>query len=107
MADHLLVTTTTPDRDSAAKLASSAVAARLAATTQVRGPVASYFWHLGEAGEGEEWIVTFKTTGARYDELEAHIIAAHPWDKPEVTAVELARGSADYLRWVETATARD
>jgi periplasmic divalent cation tolerance protein len=107
MADHLLVTTTTPDRDSAAKIASSAVAARLAATTQVLGPVTSYFWHLGEAGEGEEWIVTFKTTGARYDELEAHIVAEHPWDKPEVTAVELARGSAGYLRWVETSTARD
>ena len=107
MADHLLVTTTTPDRDSAAKIASSAVAAKLAATSQVRGPVASYFWHLGEAGEGEEWIVTFKTTAARYDELETHIVAEHPWDKPEVTAVELARGSADYLRWVETATTRD
>jgi periplasmic divalent cation tolerance protein len=107
MADHLLVTTTTPDRDSAAKIASSAVAAKLAATSQVSGPVASYFWHLGEAGEGEEWIVTFKTTAARYDELETHIVAEHPWDKPEVTAVELARGSADYLRWVETATARD
>ncbi|WP_245787589.1 divalent cation tolerance protein CutA [Amycolatopsis saalfeldensis] len=54
MADHLLVTTTTPDRESAAKIASSAVAAKLAATTQVRGPVASYFWHLGEAGEVPE-----------------------------------------------------
>ncbi|HEY3690482.1 MAG TPA: divalent-cation tolerance protein CutA [Pseudonocardiaceae bacterium] len=107
MADHLLVMTTTPDWDSAAKIASSAVAAKLAATSQVRGPVASYFWHLGEAGEGEEWIVTFKSTAARYDELEAHIVAEHPWDKPEVTAVELARGSADYLRWVETVTARD
>lgn len=105
MADHLLVMTTTPDRESAARIASSAVAPRLAATTQVRGPVSSYFWHLGDAGEGEEWNVTFKTTGSRYDELQAHIIAEHPWDKPEVTAIELARGSAAYLAWMETATA--
>lgn len=97
--------TTTPDRESADRIASSAVARRLAATSQVRGPVASYFWHLGEAGRGEEWVVTFKTTGARYEELEEHILAAHPWDKPEVTGIELARGSVDYLRWLETATA--
>jgi periplasmic divalent cation tolerance protein len=104
MADHLIVTTTTPDRESAARLAGSAVTAKLAATAQVHGPVASFFWHLGEQGEGEEWIATFKTTSARYDELEALLVEQHPWDKPEVTAVELVRGSADYLRWVETAT---
>lgn len=107
MVDHLLVTTTTPDRESAAKLASSAVALRLAATAQVHGPVASYFWHLGESGEGEEWLATFKTTGARYDELEAHLVAGHPWDKPEVTAVELTRGTAGYLKWVDDSTRPD
>jgi periplasmic divalent cation tolerance protein len=104
MAVHLLVTTTTPDRASAAKIAGSAVTAHLAATAQVAGPVASFFWHLGEHGEGEEWNVTFKTTDARYSELEAHIVEQHPWDKPEVTAVELVRGSIGYLRWIEKAT---
>jgi periplasmic divalent cation tolerance protein len=107
MAVHLLVTTTTPDRAAGAKIAGSAVAARLAATAQVTGPVASFFWPLGKQGEGEEWNVTFKTTDARYAELEAHIIAEHPWSKPEVTAVELTRGSADYLRWIESSTSPD
>ena len=50
--------------------------------------------------------MTFKTTDERYAELEAHIIANHPWDKPEVTAVELVRGSADYLAWAEESTLR-
>ena|SRR5215217_3770424 len=104
MVDHLLVTTTTPDRESAAKLAGSAVALRLAATAQVHGPVTSYFWHLGEAGKGEEWLATFKTTSARYEELESHLVAGHPWDKPEVTAVELARGTAAYLKWLDDST---
>src|SRR3954468_5297524 len=107
MAVHLIVTTTTPDRASGAKIAGSAVGARLAATAQVSGPVASFFWHLGEQGEGEEWNVTFKTTSDRYAELEAHIVEQHPWSKPEVTAVELVRGSADYLQWVEASTGSD
>lgn len=105
MADHhLQVTTTTPDRETAAHLASTAVKARLAATAQIHGPVASYFWHHGEAGEGEEWIATFKTTGSRYGELEAHLIAEHIWDQPEVTAIALDRGARHYLRWMETTT---
>lgn len=104
MTVHLVVTTATPDRESGEKLAGSAVAARLAGTAQVIGPVTSFFWHLGESGRGEEFNVTFKTTDARYAELEAHIIANHPWEKPEVTAVELVRGSADYLAWAEEST---
>ena len=61
MADYLLVMTAAGDRETASLLASSAVKARLAASAQVQGPVSSFFWHLGEAGEGEEWQVTFKT----------------------------------------------
>jgi periplasmic divalent cation tolerance protein len=104
MVDHLLVTTTAPDRTTAARLAGSAVKAKLAATAQVHGPVTSFFWHLGEQGEGEEWIATFKTTSARYAELEAHLVREHTWENPEVTAVKLARGTEGYLRWLETAT---
>lgn len=104
MVDHYTVTTTTPDRETAARLAASAVREKLAATAQVDGPVASYFWHLGEAGEGQEWIASFKTTSTRYADLEAHVIANHAWNKPEVTAVKLETGSADYLRWVEDST---
>ncbi|MEU3768830.1 divalent cation tolerance protein CutA [Amycolatopsis keratiniphila] len=106
MTVHLVVTTATPDRESGEKLAGAAVAARLAGTAQVVGPITSFFWHLGDSGRGEEFNVTFKTTDARYAELEAYIIANHPWDKPEVTAVELVRGSADYLAWAEESTRR-
>ncbi|SDY04815.1 divalent cation tolerance protein [Amycolatopsis xylanica] len=104
MVVHLLVTTTTPNRESGANLATSALSAHLAATSQLIGPLDSFFWHLGENGTGEEWNVTFKTTDARYAELEAHIVENHPWKKPEVTAVEIVRGTDAYLRWVEEAT---
>jgi periplasmic divalent cation tolerance protein len=106
MADYLLVTTVTVDRETAAMLARSAVEARLAACAQVHGPVSSFFWHLGELGEGQEWQVTFKTTGARYAELEQHLISAHSWDNPEVTAIALEAGSESYLRWLDSSTDR-
>ncbi|WP_244199860.1 divalent cation tolerance protein CutA [Amycolatopsis thailandensis] len=58
---------------------------------QVVGPVSSLFWHFGKSCQGEDFNVTLKTTDGRYAELEAHIIANQPWDKPEVTTVELVR----------------
>lgn len=48
--------------------------------------------------------MSFKTTEARYPDLESHLIANHEWSNPEVTAVPLARASAAYVEWVERVT---
>ncbi|MCO6009326.1 hypothetical protein NE236_30580 [Actinoallomurus purpureus] len=39
--------------------------------------MATAFGHLGEFGNGEEWRFVLNTTLERYEELEAHLIAAH------------------------------
>jgi periplasmic divalent cation tolerance protein len=100
MSDYVQVSTTAPDQETAADLGRSAVKAKLAASAQVAGPVRNMFWHQGEYGEGEEWLVLLKTTAARYRELEAHLVGRHPWGNPEVTAVPVTAGSAPYLEWV-------
>jgi len=105
MIQVLEVSTATPTREAALRLADSAIKSGLAAGGQVSGPVKSFFWHNGELGQGEEWKVSFKTTEARYPDLESHLIANHEWSNPEVTAVPLARASAAYVEWVERVTA--
>jgi periplasmic divalent cation tolerance protein len=101
----LQVSTATPTREAALALAESAVSARLAANAQIIGPVASAFWHAGEFGTGEEWKLLLATTYERYDQLEEHLVAQHPWENPEVTAVEVVRAPARYAEWARAATA--
>ncbi|MGC0421763.1 divalent-cation tolerance protein CutA [Embleya sp. AB8] len=105
MADYVIVSTAAESRETATELARSVVAAKLAASAQVTGPLVSVFWHEGRLGEGEEWQASFKTTGDRYAELEAHIIEHHPWANPEVSAVPLVSGSALYLEWIRRTVA--
>lgn len=100
MSDFIQVSTAAETRDAALALARSAVGARLAAGAQVIGPVTSVFWHLGEYGEGQEWRLVLKTTADRYSALETHLIDHHPWANPEVVAVPIESGSADYLSWI-------
>ncbi len=100
----LQVSTVTPTREQALALARSTVRARLAAGAQIL-PATSVFWHDGEFGEGEEWQLLLKTTDARYPELERHLLAAHPWQSPELVAVRVEEGAAGCLRWVEVMTA--
>lgn len=104
MSGLLLVSTTAGSRDAAAEILRSAVRAKLAAGGQVFGPAMSAFWHEGEYGEGEEWQGFFKTTADRFPELEMHIVERHPWQRPEVTALEITSGSPPYVEWVIRAT---
>ncbi|WP_433227563.1 divalent-cation tolerance protein CutA [Actinomadura formosensis] len=96
----LLVFTAAPDREAGMQLLKSAVVQHLAASGQVI-QAGNVFWHLGELGTSEEWQVTLRTTRDRYPELEAHLLANHPWDNPEVMYVTIGGGSPEYLDWLK------
>lgn len=100
VSDYLQVTTVADSQDTAVRLARSAVANRLAASAQVTGPVTSVFWHLGELGEGQEWLTVLKTTSERYPALREHLLSEHPWQNPEITAVAMTGGTDAYYEWL-------
>ncbi|GAA4369581.1 divalent-cation tolerance protein CutA [Actinomadura verrucosospora] len=105
MADsYVQVTTTTDSRAEAAELARSAVAERLAACAQLVGPIASTYWWEGEIESAEEWMVLFKTSADRFDELASLITEGHSYDTPEIIATPVVAGSMDYLAWITEQT---
>ncbi|MER5904336.1 divalent-cation tolerance protein CutA [Streptomyces mirabilis] len=101
MTDYVQVSTATPARQDAVELAKGAVQGRLAAGSQIIGPVGSVFWHLGEFGEGEEWRLLLTTTAEQYPQLEKYLLENHPWDSPEVIATQIVSGAARCLEWIE------
>jgi periplasmic divalent cation tolerance protein len=108
MTGHLQVTTVADTQETAVRIARSAVEKRLAASAQVLGPAISIFWHLGSLGEGQEWLVLLKTAASRYTELREHLLDVHPWDNPEVTAIEMIGGTDAYNAWLDrTVDARE
>jgi periplasmic divalent cation tolerance protein len=105
--EYLQVTTTTDSRREAASLARSAVEGRLAACAQLVGPIASTYWWEGEVETADEWMVLFKTTAVRLEELAALITEEHSYDTPEIIATPVTAGGADYLDWVSEQTESD
>jgi periplasmic divalent cation tolerance protein len=67
------------------------------AVGRVFGVALPAFWHESEFGEGEEWQVVLKTRADPCPEIEAHLIENHPWQNPEVTAIEISDGCGPYL----------
>ena len=102
---QLQVTTTVATREDADRLARSLVEERLAACVQVVGPIDSTYWWQGAVEVAQEWMCLVKTTEDRFDSLADRIRELHSYDVPEITAVPLVRGSAEYLRWIDAETA--
>jgi periplasmic divalent cation tolerance protein len=96
----LTVMTTTDSAQKAQRLAEGAVEARLAACAQISAPVTSVYRWQNRIETTEEWQVLLKTTPACYDALEAHLIAAHDYETPEIIATPVVRAGAAYDAWV-------
>lgn len=102
--EYLQVQTTTDSRAEAIELARAAVEARLAACSQVAGPVASTYWWNDELERAEEWFVFLKLPADRYDELAAFLTERHSYDEPEIVATAIVAGSSSFLNWVRDET---
>ena len=104
MDETLLVLTNLPNRAAAEKLAHGLVERRLAACVNVLAGCTSIYRWKGAIENAQEVPVLIKTRSALYDELEAAITELHPYEVPEIIAVPVVHGLAEYLAWVGEGT---
>jgi periplasmic divalent cation tolerance protein len=100
----LLVYCTCPDPDTALRIAKALVDQQLAACVNVvPGLISVYRWQ-GQMETAQEVLLLIKTRQAVYPELEAALLALHPYELPEIIAVPIEAGLPAYLSWIETGT---
>ncbi len=100
----LIAHCTCPDADSAARIARTLVAERLAACVQVvPGVVSTYRWE-GTVQESAELLLLIKTTRERFAALKSRLPALHPYAQPELVATGIVDGLPSYLEWMAVET---
>ena len=100
----ILVLCTCPDEAAADRIAGALVEERLAAcVNRLAGVVSTYRWE-GEVRRGNESLLLIKTTVERFAALRERIVALHPYELPEVIAVDVAWGLPPYLDWIAAET---
>ncbi|HEX8980451.1 MAG TPA: divalent-cation tolerance protein CutA [Parasulfuritortus sp.] len=100
----ILVLTTLPNQDAARTLARELVEARLAACVNVLSPCQSFYRWRGALNEDGEIPVIIKTLAEKYDRLEDFVRTHHPYQLPELVAIDITHGLPDYLAWVAAET---
>jgi len=99
----LLVFCTFPDADTAAAVTKTLVGEKLVACgTILSGARSIYEWE-GKMEDASEVLVLFKTAGPAYAKLEKRLLKLHPYDMPEIVALEAGAASKGYAAWVASA----
>lgn len=86
---------------SAERIGKSLVAERLAACVSVLPGVRSIYRWQGETHADDEVLMLIKTTRERYSTMAARLIELHPYELPEIIAVDVSVAHAPYAAWVE------
>ena len=86
------------------RIATALVEEGLAAcVNRLPGVASTYRWQ-GKVCRDNEQLLLIKTTRERFDALCERIVGLHPYELPEVIALDIATGLDRYLAWVEAET---
>ncbi|MGH8042236.1 MAG: divalent-cation tolerance protein CutA [Rudaea sp.] len=100
----IVVFCTCPDETSAARIATVLVEEHLAAcVNRISGVESTYRWQ-DKIRRDPEHLLLIKTAHEHFATLRERIVTLHPYELPEVIAVDIADGSAAYLDWLARET---
>jgi periplasmic divalent cation tolerance protein len=100
----LLCLSTCPDAETAARIAHALVEERLAAcVNRIPGVASTYRWQ-DTIHDDNEVLLVIKTTRERFDALRLRLADLHPYEVPELVALDIADGLPAYLDWLARET---
>ncbi len=102
---YSIVLATVPSKEVGVQLARELVDRKMAACVNILPATSVYRWE-GKVREDEEHLMVIKTRRTFVDDIRDLFDEQHPYDLPEVIALEVEDGSADYLNWIKGETDR-
>ena len=98
--ESLIVFTTFGDAAAARNTAYRLVEEHLAACANIVPQIESIYRWKGKIESSSEVFVIIKTTHGRLRQLEQRLRELHPYEVPEIVALEICDGLPDYLNWI-------
>ena len=104
MADVRLILCTFPDLAQARQIGTALVERQLAACVNFLPEVESVYRWEGKIESASEVLAIFKTTAVAWPDFEKALTEMHPYDVPEIVAIEPSAVAASYEAWIHANT---
>lgn len=103
-SDTQLVLCTTPDQETAGQLARLVVEQKLAACVNIVPQLVSVYEWEGKIEQENEVLLLIKTQSSCFEALQNLLQKEHPYDVPEIIALDIDAGLPAYLNWIKDVT---
>ena len=100
----LVVLVTAVNQEEAVRIGKEMVNAKLAACANIIPGVKSIYRWKGKVVKAQEVLLILKSSKPRYRALEKAIKAVHTYEIPEIIALPVMEGLAQYIGWVRSET---
>ena len=98
---YQVVLSTCPTTEVAEQLASQLVTEKLAACVNILPKIKSIYQWQGKIVQDQEVQLLIKTDSELFQALCDKINQLHPYDVPEIIALEITQSSHAYLQWID------
>lgn len=100
LMNEIIVLTTTDSQELAEKIAAALVEAGAAACVNILPGIRSIYRWEGRLCKEQEHLLLIKSSAAKFEDIRNRIRKMHTYQVPEVLALPVAAGDADYLEWL-------
>jgi len=101
--DFVVIFTTASSQDEAEKISTALLDARVASCVQMQPMKSMYHWK-GTIEVADEIHLIIKSMSVHFAEIEKVIKENHSYETPQIVAIPIIDGSAEYLQWIKTST---
>jgi periplasmic divalent cation tolerance protein len=101
MTNKIVVLSTCSGEEEAERIAKALVESRTAACVNIVPGAKSVFWWQGAIESANECLLVIKSTRELFAALQRTLEKVHSYEIPEIIAVQVVDGSANYLKWID------
>lgn len=104
MGRYIVCLVTIDDTEKASQIARLLVEKKLVACVKIVPEILSIYQWKGQVCEDIERLMIMKTRSELFPALQKTIKELHPYEVPEIIALNIEAGWPDYLRWIDEST---
>ena len=104
MGRYIVCFVTIDDLQKAAHMARYIVENKLAACVNIIPELRSIYAWQGQVCDERESLLIIKTRSELFPDLTAAVKKLHPYEVPEIVALNIDQGLPEYLKWIDDST---
>lgn len=101
MTDKIVALSTCESYADAERIATHLVDRQVAACVNIVAGVTSIYRWQGKIERAGEWMLVIKTRAGLLENLKAELRSVHPYEVPELVAMNIVDGLESYLEWID------